>query len=200
MRKVLVVALLALALPIATWANGINFTNKGGTISISDAGIMSIGARLHSYNGIVATPGHALGSVKYTTGALTSGSLLAGGIFSSAGSSFVVVGTSNKIPKGIIFNGTFVGDIHWTFVSQTGSRLFYELTGTIMGQLFNGKTVTGTTTQEYYTNAQQLAKGIVHGISGTTTLNTTPEPGTLSLLGTGLVGLAVLVRRRIAHA
>ena len=35
MRRVVVLALLALALPIAVWADGINITNQGGTVAIT---------------------------------------------------------------------------------------------------------------------------------------------------------------------
>jgi hypothetical protein len=37
MRRVLVLALLALALPAATWASGIDLVNHHGSISISKA-------------------------------------------------------------------------------------------------------------------------------------------------------------------
>ncbi|MGA7687092.1 MAG: PEP-CTERM sorting domain-containing protein [Terriglobales bacterium] len=196
MRRVLVLALLALALPIAAWADGITLTNQFGTISMSTSGITSKGSELTSFNGIQAPPGHSLGTVSYSTGALISGSVAAGGEFSSAGSTFDVVGKGNYgEPKGAIFTGGFTGDIQWTLVSSVGQKLVYTLTGDLSGQLYNGVNVTGTTTQTITTHPGQLNQGIGHITLGTTQL-TTPEPGTLGLLGTGLLGIAGMFRRK----
>src|SRR5271167_249149 len=109
MRRVVVLALLALALPIAAWADGITLTNEFGSISVTTAGITSTGSQLKSFNGIVAPPGKAMGSVSFSTGALASGSIATGGTFSATGSSFVVIGKGNYgEPKGTIFSGAFV--------------------------------------------------------------------------------------------
>jgi PEP-CTERM motif len=196
MRRVVVIALLAMALPMAVWADNISLTNQRGTISMSDAGITSKGSQLTSFNGIQAPPGKSLGTVSYSTGALVSGSVAAGGIFSSAGSTFDVVGKGNfGEPKGPIFTGAFTGNIDWTLVSQSGSKLVYTLSGSLAGQLYNGVMVTGTTTQTITTHPGQLNQGIGHITLGSTTL-TTPEPGTLGLLGTGLLGIAGMFRRK----
>jgi hypothetical protein len=201
MRRVLFLALLALALPMAAWADGIDLTNQFGSISISTAGITSMQSQLKSFNGITAPAGHALGSVSFSTGALVSGSLLAGGVFSDVGSSFVVIGKGNfGQPKGTIFSGSFVGPIVWTLTSAPGAKtLTYSLTGTIQGMLYNGRIVSGVTTQNFFTTASQLNSGIAHIRGGTTTLST-PEPGTLGLLGAGLVGVAGMFRRKLMGA
>jgi len=196
MRRVVVIALLALALPMSLWAGTITLVNERGTISISTSGISSKGSQLVQYNGIQAPPGHSLGSVSYGTGALTSGSIQAGGTFSSAGSYFDVVGKGNYgQPKGPIFTGGFTGDIAWTLVSSQGQKLVYTLSGALEGQLFNGVNVTGVTSQTITTHPGQLSQGIGHITLGDTTL-TTPEPGTLGLLGTGLLGIAGMFRRK----
>ena len=94
MRRVLVLALLALALPMAAWADGIDLVNKFGSISISAAGITSIGSQLKQFNGVVAAPGHSLGSVSFSTGALIGGSIQTGGTFSDVGSSLLMMAAS----------------------------------------------------------------------------------------------------------
>lgn len=198
MRRVLILALLAVALPMAAWADGIDLVNKFGSISISAAGISSVGSQLKQFNNVVADPGHSLGSVSFSTGALLSGSLLSGGTFSDAGSSFVVTGKGNQVPhKGVIFNGAFVGPISWTLVAQNGQSLTYELSGAIQGTLWNGRFVTGSTTQTIYSVPGQIMLGVGHIRAGQTNI-LTPEPGTLGLLGTGLVAIAGMLRKKLS--
>jgi hypothetical protein len=197
MRRVLVLALLALALPMAAWADGIDLVNIHGSITITNAGITSNGSQLRSFNGI-SDPGHSLGSVSFSTGAMLSGNIATGGTFSDVGSSFLVIGKGPKVPhKGVIFSGAFVGPVSWTLFSQSGQSLTYTLSGVIQGTLWNGHFVTGTTTQTIYSTNGQLSQGIGHIRVGGTGLPT-PEPGTLGLLGTGLVAIAGMLRRKFS--
>jgi len=198
MKAALLVIVLALALPLTAFADGIVLTNQGGNIAISNAGISSIGSQLRSFNGIVASAGHSMGSVRFSTGALISGSLAAGGTFSSTGSSFVVIGKGNYgQPKGTIFSGSFVGPIIWTLTSAPGAKnLTFTLSGTIQGMLYDGRMVTGTTVQNIYSVKGQLSQGIGHIKVGSTPL-AIPEPGTLSLFGAGLVALGGMFRRKL---
>jgi len=202
MRRVaVIVGLLALLLPREARADGIILTNQFGTVNVTDGGIVSKGSELMSYNGVVAPPGKALGSVSFSTGAFTGVSILSGGFFSSVGSSFIVTsggGNYGQPPKGIIFNGSFIGPIAWTLVSQTGKFTYnFTLTGTIYGALYTGRDVTGTTTQNvtlYKNQWNQDHEGRIR--LGSTNLNV-PEPGTLGLLGAGLIAVAGSMRRKI---
>jgi PEP-CTERM motif len=210
MRRVAFLVLLALALPIAASASGIDLVNKSGVVTFNaGTGVLScIGSHLNQFNSIVAPPGKALGVVRFATGALISGSIFAGGTFSDVGSSFLVTGTGFLgVPKGTIFSGAFVGPILWNLLSESGNGcgppptgsclLQFQLVGKIRGQLFDGRMVTGTTTQNisiFHGQWLRDGQGDLHG--GNTRL--VPEPGTLALLGTGLVGVASLVRRKLA--
>src|SRR5579863_87822 len=88
-----------------------DFSNSGGTLSGSNAGLSLSGSTLIAitgFNGSSLVHGD-LGTVAFSTGALSSGSLQMGGVF-AAGGSFTITGNgSNGVPNGVLFSGSFSG-------------------------------------------------------------------------------------------
>ncbi|HMD15978.1 MAG TPA: PEP-CTERM sorting domain-containing protein [Terriglobales bacterium] len=209
MRRVAVImGLWALLVPMAAWASGIDLSNQFGTVTFTNSGLVSTGSELMSFGGIKATAGHDLGTVSFSTGAFSGTSIWSGGTFSATGSSFDVIGigawakaltgaTQNPVT---LFTGSFVGPISWTVVSHVHDDYIFLLSGAIWGELYNGRYVSGTTTQTIYAFTDQEPFDHKGGIRLGKSNLAVPEPGTLGLLGTGLIAIAGSVRRKFLRS
>ncbi len=200
MKKILLLAVLALALPTAMFAgSSVDYTNSGGTLSGSSDGLSLSGSVLVAVNGLNGgglITGSDLGSVSFSTGALTSGSLQMGGTF-AAGGWFTIAGNgTNGIPNGTLFTGSFTGPVTWTLVTLANGTHNYTLTGSVSGWSASGAATQGVTVQLTINTGKGFFNGSTTISSGDTNI-VVPEPGSLSLLGTGLLGLAGVVRRKL---
>ena len=175
MKKVVLLALLALALPTVALADTVTDyagygTSGAGTATLSgsatNGGSLSFSMVLDQING-GATGNY--GTIAFTTGTL-SGS---GGVFSFTGGTLTITGTSSNT----LFSGTFTSGT----VIATSTNIL------VSGALANGG---GTATIT-------IAKNGGLTVSSDIGIVSTPEPGTLGLLGTGLVGIAGIVRRKL---
>src|SRR6476646_5110644 len=79
-KKMVWLAVLALALPFTAFASSIDISNAGGTLSGSASGLSLTGSTMFKFDSIV---GANLGSVSFTTGAFTSGAAQNGGTFAT---------------------------------------------------------------------------------------------------------------------
>ncbi len=209
MKRILWMPLLLLALPMAAFASSsVDFTNSGGTLLGSSAGLSLTGSELIAFRGAggLLSTGD-LGTLTFSTGALLSGSLMGSGTCPgtesscviatlAGGGSFVITGTGKGVPNGVIFSGTFNGPVTWTEIVNANGTHNYELTGSLVGTWYTGMTVDGATVQLTINTGRALFNGTTTISSGDTNI-LVPEPGTLALLGTGFVGLACALRRKL---
>ena len=204
LKRVSLLVALVVALPFAAFAGSqVDFTNAGGTLTGSSSGMSLANSTLIAVNGMGGgglVTGISLGSFSFSTGALTSGNLQMGGTFAGGGSVLIVGNGINGVTAGTIFSGSFSGPVTWSVITLANGTHNYTLVGSISGNYANGTAANGATVQLTYNTGKGWFNGKVAGSSGDTNISQSvaPEPGTLALLGTGLLGVAGAIRKRLA--
>jgi PEP-CTERM motif len=185
MRRVLLLALLALALPMTAMASSIDYTGiMPGTLTGSFATSLNVNMTLGCINGVCNSPSTPIsGALSISTGSLSKITCPIG----FSGSCYSFSGGSLSVSGSAVFSDTFTGG----FVNKNGTTLSIVASLTPNSVVQSGS---GTVSLQFTTT--RTGFNVLAG-SADVSYTTVPEPGTLGMLGTGLVGLAGLVRRKL---
>jgi hypothetical protein len=201
-----ILSLALLAPAVFAHASSVDFSNSGGTLTGTNTGLNVTGSILVGINSVQTglITGN-LGTVEFSTGALIGGDLQMGGTFAPGGTFTITGNGTDGIPNGVIFSGTFDAPAQWTLVTLANGTHNYTLQGSISGTWFTGVSVSGATVELTINVGKGFFNGQTNLASGDTNINGpgisllgVPEPGTLGLLGTGLLGIGGLVRRKLS--
>ncbi len=206
-RRVVLLTAIALFLPVAALANStLVFSNTGGNITFQNNKYLAGSSTLTSFTGLNgSTVSGSLGVVNYKTGAFVSGSVATSATFAPGGFFQIKGNGTNGLPNGVIFTGAFTSQVDWLgSFNPSGNNnkgaWTYVLSGQVAGTIhgIGSGSAAGATVQFTFDvpNGKQFSKTV--RLKNGITTTTVPEPGTLGLLGSGLIGLAGLIRRRFA--
>jgi hypothetical protein len=185
MRRVVLLAILALALPTVAVATTVDYAGFAGpTDPATLTGTVATGDNFALTFSSLSINGGAFGPGTMTF-SINVGASCGAGCFDIGSGSTVTVWNASK---SVLFMGTF----------NTGATDIVSFNGTSLG-------IMGTTEQGIafagvlkFSGACPVGESAVSCWTGSSDIQSTvPEPGTLGLLGTGLVGLAGMVRRKL---
>jgi len=177
--------------------------NTGGTATGGASGLNMTGSNASTVYQIGGIGGSSsnLGTLEITTGAVTSGTLgstvkgIPGAVTFGDGTFTITTNSTYTNYTGVLFTGTF-SNITWIYDGKSNGFYDYTLSGTVTGTWEGGAVASGTTVQLYFHSGSPYTGGTISLGSGTSDI-IVPEPASVGLMGTGLVGMGLLVRRRV---
>ncbi len=169
MRRAILLALLAVALPTVALADSIDF----------------------AFGGKLGTTASTSGTATATNTFSVTSSLLDLNFAPASGTVTVSTGTLSSCSAGLCFSAGTID------VWNSSSQLLFQ--GSFDGTVTN---TNGVITIKANDGGSPVIAGFTFVASKSGTVSgdftvTTPEPGTLGLIGTGLIGLAGIVRRKL---
>ncbi|HVN21471.1 MAG TPA: PEP-CTERM sorting domain-containing protein [Dongiaceae bacterium] len=197
--------LLACLLPVASHAQCntqlavLCVGNNGGQGTYSTAA----GFHMDGSNGSIASTVTQVGSLlgangtlSLSTGAFSGSSGLSGSGTFGDGTLTISNVTYNSIFYSTFFTGSLT-NIQWIALGKAGGFFQYELVGALSGTLEGTTPVMGETAQLYFhSKTAWNGTGAIQLANGSTGL-VVPEPASMGMMGTALLGMAFLVRKRI---
>jgi len=196
-RVVLIAALAVLVFPAAAWADSIDFSFQGGSIGLSGGAITGTSTLIGVCDPSQTCPNILgnLGTVSFTTGVWNNvnGFAPGGSLTIASNASFPTIGAAT------LFSGSFTGTTAWFQSGVNQWTLSGAISGNTLSALYNLLGIIDVNPANGALIALVINFDEQGGTisSGNINVSPVPEPGTLALFGTGLIGLAGALRRRL---